>query len=520
VLPGQKFTIEDVMRIARRRAWLIIVPLMIGAAVAVVYGRRLPDLYKSETVILVVPQRIPDAYVRSTVTGRIESRVATISDQLLSRSRLERIIVDLNLYPTERRTGTMDDVVAKMRSDISVALSGRESFRVTYVARDPQVAQVTAQRLASLFIEENLRDRENLAVDTSEFLDSQLEEAKRRLVEHEKKLEEYRRHYSGQLPTQGPANLQAIQNLQGQIAGLAESADREQDRRLLLERQLADLEAPDPLAAAGGVTADGRREPAAETPAQRYEATRAALALLRTQKTADHPDVKALERALHDLEAEMNKSASDPSAAGATQKVLSPADLLRQRRLRDLREQIADIDRSLAEKQQRDVQLRAALADYQAKVDAIPTRESEMVSLTRDYATLQSTYQSLLAKREDSKIAVNLERRNIGEQFQVLDPAKAPDRPFSPNRLRIQLMGAAAGLLFGLAVAGFLEYRDTSFKSDDDVARLLAVPVFAVVPNMWSADEERSFTRRRWMTRVGMSLVVVGAAVLIWRLQS
>src|SRR5262249_46639004 len=149
----------------------------------------------------------------STVTGRIEDRLATITDQLLSRSRLERIILDLNLYPTERRTGTMDDVVAKMRTDIAIALSGRESFRVSYGARDPKVAKVTARRLASLFIEEILRDRKNLAVDTIEFLDSQLEEAKRRLVEHEKKLEEYSRRYSGQLPNQGPANLQAIQSL-------------------------------------------------------------------------------------------------------------------------------------------------------------------------------------------------------------------------------------------------------------------------------------------------------------------
>lgn len=522
MLPGQKYTAEDLARLLWRRKWLVVLPTVVGLVAAVVYARRLPDLYRSETVILVVPQRIPDTYVKSTVTGRIEDRLATISDQIVSRSRLERIILDLNLYPTERQTGLMEDVVARMRADIGrVQLNGKESFRVSYVSGDPRTAQLVAQRLASLFIEENLRDRENLAEDTSHFLESQLAEAKSRLVQHEKRLEDYRRRYSGQLPSQAPANLQAIQTLQLQLAANGEAADRGRDRRLVLERQIAELQAPEPLATGSMVTADGRREPAVETVAQRYEAAKAALGLLRVQKRPDHPDVRALERTIRDLEGEIKGSASRSATAAKAPLPLplSPVDVQRQARLRDLRDQVADIDRNLADLAAQESRLRQSLAEYQGKVEAVPARESELVELTRDYATLQGTYQSLLAKREDAKMAVNLERRNIGEQFRVLDPAKVPERPFSPNRLQIRIVGTAAGLLLGLGLVAFLDYRDTTFKSEADVTRLLDLPVLAIVPTMTApGDKAPGRWRAVLFKAAGAVLMLASTAGLLWQL--
>ena len=152
---------------------------------------------------MLFPQRIPDSYVKSTVTANIEDRLATLQDQILSRSRLERIILDLGPVPAVASKLPMEDVVQRMRKDIDVKVEGKDSFRVTYISQDAGTAQKTTERLASLFIEENLRDRENLAEDTNQFLDSQLEDARRRLVENEKKLEEYRSRYSGELPIAG-----------------------------------------------------------------------------------------------------------------------------------------------------------------------------------------------------------------------------------------------------------------------------------------------------------------------------
>lgn len=518
MLPGKKLTPEDLVRIALRRKWLILVPFVLCSAGAVFVSKHLPNEYRSETLIMLMPQRVPDSYVKSTVTGKIEDRLATLNDQILSRSRLEPIITELNLYPELQRTSVMEDVVRRMRSDISVDIDGKESFRVSYISRDPELAQKVTARLASLFIEQNLRDRENMAEETNQFLEAQLEDARGRLEANEKKLEAYRKRYAGELPTQAASNLQAIQNAQNQLQAVAEASDRLSERRLLLERQLIDAQSPQ-LAVSLPAQAAGAPEAAAgQSTAQQLEAAKNSLQVLLTRDKPDHPDVKRLQRTIRDLEAKLIEEAKHPADAAP----LSPQEALRQKRIRDLTAQISDIDRELEDKKQQSVQLRATIASYQAKLDAVPTRESELVELTRDYTTLQETYQSLLAKREESKMAANLERRNIGEQFRVLDPARVPVRPFRPNRLQIDAMGAAAGLLIGLALTALLEYRDATFKVEDDVVRVLALPVLAVIPVMTSETEAKQQRRRRLLVQAMAALLVVGsaAAVIIWRLQS
>jgi polysaccharide chain length determinant protein (PEP-CTERM system associated) len=520
VLPGQKYSPADIVRILTRRAWLIILVLVLGAAAAVTVSKRLPNQYRSETLIMLVPQRISDTYVKATVTGGIEDRLATLQDQILSRSRLELIILDLHLYQALRRRLPMEDVVQRMRDDIKIKIEGKESFRVSYVSGEAKTAQTTTARLASLFIEENLRDRENLSEDTNQFLDSQLEDAKRRLIEHEKKLEEYRSRYGGELPTQVTANLQAIQNAQVQLQVLAEAADRARERRLLLERQIIDLQAEPPLPAPIPQAIGAPDALPGETTEQQLELARARLQVLLSHDKPDHPDVRMMQRTIRDLEGKLEIDSRQPSAeATPTEKPPTPAERLQQARLRDLKLQMEDIDRQLADKQSQDLRLRAVVSEYQAKLDAVPKRESDLVELTRDYTTLQTTYQSLLAKREDAKLASNLERRNIGEQFKILDPARLPERPFSPDRRLIDLGGAAAGLALGALLVGLLEYRDSSFTCEEDVIRLLNVRVLALVPIMISDLDSR--TRRRRVAGTGIAVLLLGtvAAFVAWRLQ-
>src|SRR5688572_2608785 len=163
MLPGRTYTPEDVLRILRRRAWLVILPFAIVSAAVALVARQLPDQYRSDTLILVVPQRVPESYVRATVTTRIEDRLQSITQQILSRTRLERIIQDFNLYTEERQTGIMEDIVEEMRKDINVQIVKGDAFRVAFVADEARTAMRVTERLASLFIEENLRDREVLA---------------------------------------------------------------------------------------------------------------------------------------------------------------------------------------------------------------------------------------------------------------------------------------------------------------------------------------------------------------------
>ena len=519
MLPHRTFTPEEIVRILARRSWLIVLLFAAGLAAAPLLSGLAPELYRSETLIMVIPQRVPDQYVKSTVTATVEDRLPSISNQILSRSRLERTINDFDLYSEERADGgIMEDIVQRMRDDIDVALEGQDSFRVSYISRDAQTAQRVAARLASLYIEENLRDRENLAEETNLFLESQLDEAKERLVEHERLLEAYRRRHTGELPSQLESNLQAIRNAQLQLQSVSESINRARERRLLIDRQVADTEAF-PEAALPVMAIQPRDEPM--TTERRLEAAQAQLDLNLLRYTADHPGVRALQRSVRELTAKLEEEARAPEAA-AEKKPLSPAEVARQKRLNDLRAELEVIDHQLTASQAEEAKLKQLVAGYQSKVEAVPTRESELVELTRDYGTLQAAYASLLTKREDSKIAANLERRQIGEQFRILDPASLPEKPYNEvQQIAVTASGAVAGLVFALLLIGFQEYRDVTLKQEADVVRILSLPVLALVPMMRSQRERRTHRLRALAPRVTAGIALLGAVTVVvaWRLQ-
>jgi polysaccharide chain length determinant protein (PEP-CTERM system associated) len=465
MLPGRSFTPEDIGRALWRRRWLLMVPLALGLATAPFVAKRIPAVYKSETLIMVIPQRVPDTYVKSTVTATVEDRLPSISDQILSRSRLERIIGDFDLYPDLRVKAPMEDIIARMRQDIGPVeiQRGQQSFRVSYVSRDPQLAQKVTARLASLFIDENSRDRENLAESTNVFLESQLEDAKSRLVEHEKKLEEYRRLHSGELPSQLEGNLRAIQTAQLQLQSVSESANRARERRLLMERQLVDAQTQ-PVLSTQPVSTNAQDPQLSLSAAQELETAEKALTVLKLRYTADHPDVRKMERTIGELRERVVEEARRPVPPSRVPSLTpSPAEQARQKRIRDSQADIEVIDHQLAVSQAEETRLRQLISDYQQKVEAVPKRESELVELTRDYDILKKTYDSLLTKREESKLAANLERRQIGEQFRILDPASLPARAANQsNRLGLSLAPAVIGLALGALLGAFLEYRDSS----------------------------------------------------------
>jgi protein tyrosine kinase modulator len=520
VLPGKTYKPEDLLRIAWRRKWLIVVPFVVATICTVVVSHRLPKRYRSETVILVIPQGVPDSYVRSTVTSHIEDRLTSLRQQILSRPRLEGIIQEFDLYHDLRKRKVMDDVVEQMRVDVDVKVERGDAFRISYISDSPSAAQQVTERLASLFINENLRDREVQADGTNQFLDSQLEEARQRLLEHEKKVEAYQKTYAGQLPNQVQGNLQAIQSTQMQLQALSESINRDQDRKLLLERQISELQTPVPDAVAAPPGTD--LAPTA-TAAQQLEAAQARLRVMELHFKPEHPDVKAAKALIRDLEAKAQAEAAAISAspAAAAPRPVSAAELARQTRLRDLKDDLKNLDAQLAAKRQNEKQLNATISAYQAKIDAVPTREAELTELTRDYSTLQNAYTSLLAKRQDSKIAANLERNQRGEQFRVLDPARVPEKPASPDLMKIDIAGAALGLFIGLGIVALLEYLDSTFKKEEEIRQVLQLPVLALVPMMESEREHRAHRRRLKLVSLAAAMVVISGAVavVLWKLQ-
>lgn len=510
MLPGKLYTPEMVLDLLKRRAWLILVPLGVVAAGTALWSKSLPDLYVSETTIQVVPQSISERLVQSTIEVRIEDRLPSIQQAIESRTRLEALIYEFDLYPEERRTMVMEDVVNIMRRDIHTEIVRSDAFSVSYVGPDPLKVMRVADRLGSLFIEQSLSYRHNLTEVTDDFLESQLIETRQALEAQERRLENYRRTYAGQLPTQVEANLQQMSAANAQVQQIVDSINQLMQRRLLLERQIADLERLTPDELPGAIAAGAAGTPPVDGPAGEVARAQAAVAALEARGLlAGHPDLEAARRALRDAQ---RKLAADTS--GGSGPALSPSEAMRRSRLGELRDELVELDRQIADGRQRESRARAAADAAQARLDALPTRETEMIALMRDYDIIADTYKSLLQKKEEARISANLERRQVGEQFNVLDPARLAERPSSPNRTRMNLIGAMVGLALGIGMVGLLEYRDRSFRSDEDIVSVLGLPVLAVVPIMKSEADRRRALARATMVNLGCAALVTGCLAI------
>jgi polysaccharide chain length determinant protein (PEP-CTERM system associated) len=511
MIPGKKYTPEDLLFILWRRKWLVIIPTLMAAAATYSYTRTLPSLYRSETLVMIQPAQVRQDLVRSGTRTDPADRIQTITQQIMSRSRLEAIITDLKLYESERRSGLMEDVVEGMRRDVAVNVVRGDAFRISYVSGSPITAMRVTERLARLFIDENLRDREMLAQGTSQFLGSQVDDARRRLVEQEKKLEAYRRSHAGELPSQQSSNLTALNNAQMQVQSLVDSMARDRDKLQLIERQVAELTAPDAeedtiVDAGNGTVRGGSTQ-------QQLAAARAALAQLELRLKPEHPDIGRMKRVIRDLEKRADAEALQEPVSPEARRPQTPAEMTRRARVKQLQLMADALTKTITYKEKEEQRLRAMAATYQARAEAAPTRETELIELMRDYGMLQSLYAGLLGKNEESKLAVNLESRQIGEQFRILDPARVPERPFSPNRLRLNGMGTLSGAALGIGLILLLEWRDTTLKNDDDVRVATGLPVLAFVPFLVTRVDRQRSRRRRIIAGVATAVAVVVVAV-------
>jgi polysaccharide chain length determinant protein (PEP-CTERM system associated) len=524
MIPGKKYTPEDFLRIAWRRRWLLVLPLIVTIVGGVMYAFSLPEQWMSTALIQVVPQQVPQEIVRSMVTVRIEDRLDSIKQLILSRTKLEAIVQEFNLYPGERSGGLMEEVVERMRNnDISMSVAKGDAFRISFISSDPKLAMRVTERITSLFIAENLRDREVVAERSSQFIESQLNDVRQQMEATEKKLAAYRQRYTGQLPDQVGTNLQAVTSLQLQIQQLTEAINRDRDNRLFLQRQLSDLNdgaasgTPTPVSApvAGGDPTASVGS--AASAADKLEAARVELRRMELRFTPEHPDVIRMKRIISDLEHKVEQEALQQPVSASTTRI-SPQDTARLNRAKELQTQLAGIDRQITAKQTEVERLRTTAGGYQSRVEAAPARESELTALMRDYSTYSDQYRTLLARNQEAKMSANLERRQGGEQFRLLDPARIPERPFSPNRPRILAMSLAMGLALGGGLIALLEYRDRSLRTDDDVMLVLALPVLAVIPQMVSSTERQALRRRKlMMSAAGAFGVICVAVVFVWK---
>lgn len=475
----RELTPADYVAMLRRR-WVLIVTLaLIGAPLAYGVSRLLPNRFKSQTLVLIEQPTVSNKIVESLDTTDINQRLSSMQQQILSRSRLEPIIRQYNLYPQDMNHASMDDLVARLQKAIEVTpiLPMAETraqqlpgFYVAVTMSDARNAQEVCTAVTSMFIEQSIRLRQEHSEVTTEFLAQELANAKSSLDEQDAKLAAFKSRHIGELPEDEQTNLNLLTGLTSQLDASTQMLARAQQDKTFTESLLAQQ------VAAWQASQTGHNP---ETLEQQLIALQAHLANLQSSYTDDYPDVIKAKNDIAVLqkkiaEGEGQKKAQD-AGRGSKSSIEPP-------QVQQLRAQVHNDDVLIAAKSKEQEQIRKQINLYQERVQSSPAVEQQYKELTRGYQTALDSYNQLQKKRDDSAMASNLERKQEGEQFRVLDPANLPTSPSFPNRPLFALGGLGGGLALGLGIAFFLELKDTSFKTERDVEFALHLPVLAMVP--------------------------------------
>lgn len=486
--PEKSYNLTDYLEILRRRVWYMVVPfivVLLGISIYVIFA---PREYTASTLVLVTPQRVPEAFVPTTVTIRIEERLQTIAQEVMSRTRLEQIIKEMRLYEKERKSMSAEEVYALMQKNIKLELPKKREdkgyFNITYSGSDPKVVTAVANRLASLFIEENLKVREQQAAGTTEFLTAELTTVKAKLDEQEAQIAVYKKRHMGELPEQRESNLKIFEQLQTQLNKVGEGLRSALDRKLFLQKQLSEVESGSD-SATPLPTKGGRQDEGAQSYETKKEALTRQLQDLRTRYTDTHPDVIATKKKLADLEKnkETYNISKDP-------------------RYREIKGQLAVTELEIRRLNAESEKLTRQIGTYRSRIENAPLREQDMAALLRDYVNTKETHERLLKKSQEAQQAENLERRQKGEQFRVIDPARVPEDPSSPNIPKIYLIGLVLGIGAGFAIAFFVEQSDRTFHEATDLEKTFGLKVLASIPKI-EQEQESGFNVRNilWLKR-------------------
>lgn len=474
----QFYSLQDYIEIANRRKWWIIIPFV--ACIALSFGvyKKLPKIYKATTLILVQPQEVPEDYIKPTVKSLVSDRLSTLSQQMLSRTRLESVIKEFSLYPNALGKLTMEEIVDLMRKAITIEIErarGRDvqnTFTISYEGRDPKKVMMVTNRLASLFIEENLRARERQAVGTSDFIERELSAVEVALSEKEKGIRAFKERNMGELPGQLDANLRILERVQNQIKNNNDARKAAEERRIMLQREISELSNQGTSVVAGEVVS--------ENPLlTQLTQLKTRLTELQSMYTDKHPDVIDTKTQIVRLEKDIEQQGdfNERTSPSGSPPVFNPA-LVR------LRGELNEVELEIKRLKVEGESLRNQIEMYQRRVENTPKTEQELATLTRDYDLMKANYQSLLDKRIQAKMAENLERRQMGEQFKVLDPARMPEKPFKPDPRKTMLIGAFLGLVLGGGLGYMKESMDRSFHKVEEIERFLGFPVIATIPRI------------------------------------
>jgi len=517
------FDIQHYLGIVRRRHLHFLLAMFLGWVVVWTASWVLPPRYKSSTLILVEQPTMPRDYVLPNIADNLQERLQSISEQILSRSRLLHIIEELNLYADDRIRRSPDEIVGEMRKDIQIELvrsadNRINAFNVYYTARDPRTAQQVTSKLTNLFINENLEVRQRESEGNTRFLENQLESVRQNLEAQEEKIRQYKAQHIGELPSQLNSNLQILTGLQSQLQAESDALNTTRQQRVYLEtlvNQYRTLQGP----SKSGGPSDGMGLTALN---EQLDKLKAQLRDLSSMYSDKYPEVRRVKDEIAKTEAQRNELLADlKSQAGKSQPdSAAPASAYDSKDpslLPQLQSQLQANQIEIRNREQAIASLTARINEYQGRLNQEPIREQQLADLTRGYEQTRASYDDLLKKKNDSAMATSMELLQQGERFRILDPPSLPVKPSFPNRLKFCAIGLAVGLALGAGVVWTAEMLDDRLYSEQEIRKLLPVSVISELPVIADPAEEQAFHRKYWIglatTAAVFVVILAGSAV-------
>ncbi len=490
--PSLQGYVQDYIDTAIRRKWLILSIVMISVGVAGTVAWFKKDVFRSSTVILVEQQTIPEKYV-SSVVDDVASRVSTITQQVLSRTSLVKVIEEFGLFQDVIQTEGYEQAILNMRENILVETKGRsriEAFTISFQHQNPTTAMKVTSRLASQYIEENLKLREQFVEGASDFLETELRGAREELESKERTLSQFKNQYMGELPSQLKTNMSTLDRMQKERDATQESMNTTTSRIMLVEQAIREYEA------SGAISSDAKIKfrqngesprpgvrPVADPQMASLQKLEQELVQLIAEYTPAYPDVIAVKQQIALLKDEIAGRPAAAAAIASDPKSIEVFDPYLKGLIKDRNELKLQIEGQNS----RLTSLAISMEKLQGQVDHTPAREQEMLALERDYGNMQANYQNILEKRLNARISENLEKRQKGERFRILDPANLPTAPEGPERFIILAAGLVIGLGLGCGLAFVIDQWNPTFRRSEDAEISLGFPILATIPSFQGA---------------------------------
>lgn len=488
--------------IARRRTWYFLVPLFTVWLAFWIASWLMPSIYRSSELIIVEPPAVSPGLVQANVSGNLQDRLSTITQQILSRTRLLHIIDQFGLYSKERAHASPDDLVERMKSDIDIELDRSSdhgqlnAFRIYYASRDPYMAQQVTGELTNLFINENLEVTQTRANNDTKFLEGQLEQARQALAAQEEKVRLFNQQHPGSLPGQLQSNIEILRGLQSQLENEQGALNAAKERNAYLQSLLEQYRALERT----GRSSDGTVTTGLPAINQELDRLRTQLADLSSRYTDEYPDVRKVKDQIAKTE-RMKKQMEDQLKAAPAQTTSSP-DYTSSKDAGptlELQSQLKANQIEINTREQAIKTLEARVGQYQGQLNDVPVRQQELTEISRGYDQSKSDYDALLKRKNESELATNYAREQQGEHFSIQDPPNLPTKPDSPKRLQLFGMGLVAGILLGAVCALAAEFLDHRIFSEAEFKRLVPAEVMVEIPPIPTPQEERQEKRDTWV---------------------